>query len=46
MGISSALEEAGILIGDTVFIGDEILEWGESRRGRRALFAVNGTLEA
>jgi GTP-binding protein len=29
MGISSALVEAGILVGDTVFIGDEILEWGE-----------------
>lgn len=29
MGISSALEEAGIRPGDTVYIGDEVLEWGE-----------------
>jgi len=27
MGISEALEEAGISEGDTVYIGDEILEW-------------------
>jgi GTPase len=29
MGISQALEEAGVAPGDTVYIGDEILEWGE-----------------
>jgi GTP-binding protein len=29
MGISQALEEAGVEPGDTVFIGDEILEWTE-----------------
>lgn len=29
MGISQALEDAGIEVGDTVFIGDETLEWGE-----------------
>ena len=27
MGISEALEEAGVSDGDTVYIGDEILEW-------------------
>ncbi len=29
MGISEALEQAGISEGDTVFIGDEVLEWHE-----------------
>lgn len=29
MGISAALTEAGVQIGDTVHIGDEVLEWGE-----------------
>jgi GTP-binding protein len=29
MGISQALDEAGIEPGDTVYIGDEILEWSE-----------------
>lgn len=29
MGISEALEAAGVRNGDTVFIGDEILEWSE-----------------
>lgn len=29
MGISEALEEAGIEVGDTVFIGEEELEWGD-----------------
>jgi GTP-binding protein len=29
MGIAGALEEAGIQLGDTVYIGDETLEWGE-----------------
>lgn len=29
MGISEALEEAGVEVGDIVFIGDEELEWGE-----------------
>lgn len=29
MGISEALEKAGVEIGDTVFIGDTELEWGE-----------------
>ncbi len=29
MGISEALEEAGVKVGDIVFIGDEELEWGE-----------------
>jgi GTP-binding protein len=29
MGISSALVEAGVSVGDTVYVGDEILEWGE-----------------
>ena len=29
MGITEALEEAGVQAGDTVFIGDEVLEWGE-----------------
>jgi GTP-binding protein len=27
MGISKALQEAGVVPGDTVFIGDEVLEW-------------------
>jgi GTPase len=27
MGISAALEEAGVQVGDTVFIGDDTLEW-------------------
>lgn len=29
MGISKALEKAGAQVGDTVYIGDETLEWGE-----------------
>lgn len=29
MGISEALKEAGVQVGDTVYIGDEVLEWGE-----------------
>lgn len=29
MGISDALIEAGVVDGDTVFIGDEILEWSD-----------------
>ncbi|MEM7799847.1 MAG: GTPase ObgE [Chloroflexota bacterium] len=29
MGISEALEEAGVQMGDTVYIGKEVLEWGE-----------------
>ena len=29
MGISAALEEAGVQIGDTVYIGDDTLEWAE-----------------
>ena len=29
MGISKALNEAGVAEGDTVYIGDEVLEWGE-----------------
>lgn len=29
MGISKALKEAGISQGDTVFIGEEVLEWSE-----------------
>lgn len=29
MGISEALEEAGVETGDTVIIGDQSLEWGE-----------------
>jgi GTP-binding protein len=29
MGISNALVEAGVVDGDTVFIGDEILEWSD-----------------
>lgn len=29
MGISEALRDAGVVEGDTVIIGDEILEWGE-----------------
>ncbi len=29
MGISRALREAGVHVGDTVFIGDETLEWQE-----------------
>jgi GTPase len=29
MGISEALKEAGVREGDTVYIGDEELEWGE-----------------
>ncbi len=29
MGISKALEEAGVQIGDTVYIGDDALEWAE-----------------
>jgi GTP-binding protein len=29
MGISEAMLEAGVQVGDTVFIGDQELEWGE-----------------
>ncbi|MFN2124883.1 MAG: DUF1967 domain-containing protein [Candidatus Promineifilaceae bacterium] len=29
MGISEAMEEAGVQVGDTVYIGDQVLEWGE-----------------
>lgn len=29
MGVTDALEEAGVKAGDTVYIGDETLEWGE-----------------
>lgn len=29
MGITHALEEAGVQVGDIVYIGDEELEWGE-----------------
>lgn len=29
MGITEALNEAGIEVGDTVYIGDEVLEWSE-----------------
>jgi GTP-binding protein len=29
LGITAALEEAGVQVGDTVFIGDYELEWGE-----------------
>ncbi len=29
MGVSAALTEAGVQTGDTVYIGDEVLEWGE-----------------
>lgn len=29
MGITAAMEEAGVQVGDTVFIGDQELEWGE-----------------
>ena len=29
MGISQALKEAGVEFGDTVVIGDQVLEWGE-----------------
>ena len=29
MGISEAMEQAGVQVGDTVFIGDQELEWGE-----------------
>ncbi len=29
MGITAAMEEAGVEVGDTVFIGDQELEWGE-----------------
>jgi GTP-binding protein len=29
MGITQALEEAGVQVGDTVFIGEAELEWGE-----------------
>ena len=28
-GITAALTEAGVKVGDTVFIGDQELEWGE-----------------
>ncbi len=33
LGISHALEEAGIQPGDTVYIGDEVLEWGDDTYG-------------
>jgi GTP-binding protein len=29
MGITAALEDAGVMVGDTVYIGDETLEWQE-----------------
>jgi GTP-binding protein len=29
MGISAAMQEAGVEVGDTVYIGDQELEWGE-----------------
>ena len=29
MGITAALTEAGVKVGDTVYIGDTELEWGE-----------------
>lgn len=29
LGITAALTEAGVQVGDTVYIGDEVLEWGE-----------------
>ncbi len=29
MGITAAMEEAGVQVGDTVYIGDQELEWGE-----------------
>jgi GTP-binding protein len=29
LGITEALEKAGVEVGDTVFIGDIELEWGE-----------------
>jgi hypothetical protein len=29
MGISKALAEAGVTVGDPVYIGEEELEWGE-----------------
>jgi GTP-binding protein len=29
MGISEAMQEAGVEVGDTVYIGDQELEWGE-----------------
>ncbi len=29
MGITAALTKAGVKVGDTVHIGDEVLEWGE-----------------
>lgn len=29
MGITEAMEEAGVQVGDVVFIGDQELEWGE-----------------
>jgi hypothetical protein len=29
MGITKALNEAGVEEGDTVYIGDEVLEWSE-----------------
>jgi GTP-binding protein len=33
MGISQALEEAGVQTGDTVYIGESELEWGDSELG-------------
>jgi GTP-binding protein len=33
LGISQALEEAGVQPGDTVYIGDEVLEWGDDTYG-------------
>jgi Obg family GTPase CgtA-like protein len=29
MGITAALTQAGVKVGDTVYIGDMELEWGE-----------------
>ena len=29
LGISAALEEAGVKVGDTVYIGDYELEWAD-----------------
>lgn len=33
LGISQALEEAGVQAGDTVYIGAEVLEWGDDTYG-------------
>ena len=29
MGITAAMDDAGVQVGDSVFIGDQELEWGE-----------------